>query len=36
VFVRRPLSLVFIIATALILLVMVMPAVRQRRGEIAG
>ena len=36
VFVRRPLSLVFIIATALILLVMVVPAVRQRRGEIAG
>ena len=36
VFVRRPLSLVFIVATALILLVMVVPAVRQRRGEIAG
>jgi putative tricarboxylic transport membrane protein len=36
VFLRRPLSLVFIIATALILLVMVVPAVRQRRGEIAG
>src|SRR5829696_1634752 len=35
VFVRRPLSLVFIIATALILLIMVLPAVRQRRAEIA-
>jgi putative tricarboxylic transport membrane protein len=34
VFVTRPLSLVFIIATVLILLVMVLPAVRQRRGEI--
>jgi TctA family transporter len=36
VFVTRPLSLVFIIATVLILIVMVMPAVRQRRGEITG
>ena len=36
VFVTRPLSLVFIVATVLILLVMVVPAVRQRRGEIAG
>jgi putative tricarboxylic transport membrane protein len=35
VFVRRPLSLVFILATALILLIMVLPAVRQRRAEIA-
>ncbi len=34
VFVTRPLSLAFIIATVLILLVMVLPAVRQRRGEI--
>ena len=34
VFVTRPLSLVFIIATVLILVVMVLPAVRQRRGEI--
>src|SRR5262249_36257705 len=36
VFVERPISLVFIIATALIMLVMVMPAVRRRRGEITG
>jgi TctA family transporter len=36
VFVTRPLSLVFIIATVLILIVMVVPAVRQRRGEITG
>ncbi|MEA2938739.1 MAG: putative tricarboxylic transport rane protein [Alphaproteobacteria bacterium] len=36
VFVRRPLSLAFIIATVLILIVMVAPAVRQRRGEITG
>jgi putative tricarboxylic transport membrane protein len=36
VFVRRPLSAVFIIATALIMLIMVAPAVRQRRGEITG
>ena len=35
VFVRRPISLAFIIATALILLVMVLPAVRKRRLEIA-
>jgi TctA family transporter len=36
VFVRRPLSAVFIIATALIILIMVTPAVRQRRDQIAG
>jgi putative tricarboxylic transport membrane protein len=35
VFLTRPLSLVFIIATVLILLVMVVPAVRERRREIA-
>jgi putative tricarboxylic transport membrane protein len=35
VFVTRPLSLAFIIATVLILAVMVAPAVRQRRLEIA-
>jgi putative tricarboxylic transport membrane protein len=35
VFVTRPISLAFIIATALILVVMVLPAVRQRRQEIA-
>ena len=35
VFVTRPLSLVFIVATVLILLVMVVPAVRQRREAIA-
>jgi TctA family transporter len=34
VFVRQPISLAFVIATAVILVVMVMPAVRQRRGEI--
>jgi TctA family transporter len=36
VFVRQPISLAFIIATAAILVVMVMPAVRKRRGEITG
>jgi TctA family transporter len=35
VFVTRPLSLVFIIATVLILVVMVLPAVRAHRQEIA-
>ena len=35
VFVTRPISLAFIIATVLILVVMVLPAVRQRRQEIA-
>jgi TctA family transporter len=35
VFVTRPLSLAFIIATVLILAVMVAPAVRARRMEIA-
>jgi TctA family transporter len=34
VLVTRPISLAFIIATVLILVVMVAPAVRQRRGEI--
>jgi putative tricarboxylic transport membrane protein len=36
VFVRQPISLAFIIATVLILVVMVLPAVRKRRGEITG
>src|SRR5438477_636799 len=36
VFVRRPLSLTFVIATVLILIVMLAPAVRSRRGEITG
>jgi putative tricarboxylic transport membrane protein len=36
VFVTRPISLAFMIATALILIVMVAPAVRKRRGDIAG
>jgi TctA family transporter len=36
VFVTRPISLGFIIATVLILVVIVLPAVRNRRGEIAG
>ena len=35
VFVTRPLSLAFIIATVLILVIMVVPAVRRRRQEIA-
>ncbi len=34
VFVTRPISLGFIIATVLILIVMVLPAVRKRRGDI--
>ena len=34
VFVTRPISLAFIIATVLILIVMVAPAVRKRRGDI--
>jgi putative tricarboxylic transport membrane protein len=36
VFVRQPISLAFIIATAAILIVMVLPAVRKRRGDITG
>jgi putative tricarboxylic transport membrane protein len=36
VFVRRPLSLVFIVATVLILLVLVVPALRRRRESIAS
>ena len=36
VFVRQPISLAFIIATVVILVVMVLPAVRNRRGEITG
>jgi TctA family transporter len=36
VFVRRPISLVFIVATALILLVLVAPAIRNKRASIAG
>ena len=35
VFVTRPISAAFIVATVLILAVMVMPAVRARRMEIA-
>ena len=35
VFITRPLSLAFIVATVLILLVMVVPAVRERKREIA-
>ena len=35
VFVTRPLSLAFIIAAVLILVVMAVPAVRERRKEIA-
>jgi TctA family transporter len=36
VFVRQPISLAFVIATVAILIVMVLPAVRNRRGEITG
>src|SRR5690242_17038005 len=36
VFVTRPISLAFLIATLLILIVIVLPAVRSRRSEIAG
>jgi putative tricarboxylic transport membrane protein len=36
VFLTRPISLTFLIATVLILIVMVMPAVRKRRDHIAG
>ena len=36
IFFTRPLSLAFLIATVLILIVMVMPAVRTRRNRIAG
>jgi TctA family transporter len=35
VFVTRPISLAFIVATVLILVVMVLPAVRQRQERIA-
>jgi TctA family transporter len=35
VFVTRPISLAFIVATVLILIVMVLPAVRQQRQQIA-
>jgi putative tricarboxylic transport membrane protein len=36
VFFTHPISLAFMIATVLILIVMVVPAVRQRRGDITG
>jgi putative tricarboxylic transport membrane protein len=36
VFFTRPISLAFLIATLLILIVIVLPAVRSRRGDIAG
>jgi TctA family transporter len=36
VFVTKPISLAFIIVTILILIVMVLPAVRSRRGDITG
>jgi TctA family transporter len=36
VFFTRPLSLAFLIATLLILIIIVLPAVRSRRKEIAG
>jgi TctA family transporter len=36
VFVTQPISLAFIIVTVLILIVMVLPAVRSRRGDLTG
>jgi putative tricarboxylic transport membrane protein len=36
VFLRRPLSLAFILVTVLIFVVMVAPAVRRRRGDVTG
>lgn len=36
VFLTRPISLAFIVATVLILIVMVMPAIRRRRDDIVG
>jgi len=36
VFVTQPISLAFIIVTVLILIVMVLPAVRNRRGDLTG
>ena len=36
VLVTRPISLAFIIATVLILIVIMLPAVRKRRAEITG
>jgi TctA family transporter len=36
VFLTRPISLGFIIATVLIVIVMAAPAIRRRRGEITG
>jgi putative tricarboxylic transport membrane protein len=36
VFVTRPISLAFVVATVLILVVMLAPAVRARRSAIAG
>ena len=35
-FLTRPISLGFLIATVLILVVMALPAINKRRGEIAG
>jgi TctA family transporter len=36
VFITQPISLGFIVATAVILLVMMLPALRKRRGSITG
>jgi len=36
VFVTHPISLAFLVITMIILIVMVAPAVKKRRGEIAG
>jgi len=36
VFVTRPISLAFIVITLIIVVVMVAPAVKRQRGEIAG
>jgi TctA family transporter len=36
VFITRPISLGFVIATVLILIMMAAPAIRKRRGDITG
>ncbi len=36
VFVTRPINLAFVIATALIMIMIAMPALKRRRGDITG
>jgi putative tricarboxylic transport membrane protein len=36
IFLTRPISLAFILVSVLLLVLMMMPAVRKRRGHIAG